>query len=272
LQLAQIFAIDVCAYAVMHNHTHLVLFIDTTQALSWTTEDVIKRWHLLYSGTLFTQQFSRGDILTTPVMKQVEETAKIYRQRLQDISWFMRALNEPIARQANREDNCTGRFWEGRFKSQALLDEAALAACMAYVDLNPVRAEIAKTPEHSAFTSIRLRIKAILNNEQPKSLLNFVGNPRKNMPKGLPFRLTDYLQLVDLTGRCLRNDKRGFIHANLPNILSRLNISADNWLVITQQFEVLFSSAVGNADSIEHYCQQHQKRRQGIRHSQRYFA
>ena len=272
LQLAQIFAIDVCAYAVMHDHTHLVLFIDTSQALSWNTEDVIKRWHLLYSGTLFTQQFSRGELLTTPVMKQVEETAEIYRQRLQDISWFMRALNEPIARQANKEDHCTGRFWEGRFKSQALLDETALAACMAYVDLNPVRAAIAETPERSAFTSIQLRIKAALNHEQPKSLLNFVGDPKQVMPKGLPFELTDYLQLVDLTGRCMRNDKRGFIHTSLPNILSRLNMSADNWLVVTHQFEDLFSSTVGNADSIEHYCQQHHKRRQGITHSQRYFA
>jgi hypothetical protein len=120
LALGKVFAIDICAYAVMSNHTHLVLFVDVEQAKSWTTEEVVRRWHLLFKGTLITQQFLRGEKLNKPMHIMLEQTAAIYRQRLTDISWFMRLLNENIARKSNAEDNCTGRFWEGRFKSQAL--------------------------------------------------------------------------------------------------------------------------------------------------------
>ena len=88
----------------------------------------------------------------------VEEMAEEYRVRLYDLSWFMRTLNEYIARQTNAEDGVRGRFWEGRFKSQALLDEQALLAAMTYVYLNPVCAGLADDLETSDYTSIQERM------------------------------------------------------------------------------------------------------------------
>ena len=183
LALSQVFAIDVCAYAVMSNHTHMVLFVDEATAKGWSTSEVLEHWHQLFKGTLITQQYCRGEELPDYLITSLLETVEVYRNRLMDISWFMRLLNQSIAIQANQEDNCTGHFWEGRFKSQALLDEAALAACMAYVDLNPVRAKLAKTPESSDYTSVKLRVNDAKKSKQPTLLLPFVGNPRQAMPK-----------------------------------------------------------------------------------------
>jgi hypothetical protein len=122
---------------------HVVLSIDIYQANCWSDVEVINHWHQLFKGTEITQKFAQGEALEDYEQLQLSHTVALYRSRLSDISWFMRCLNEPIARQANQEDNCTGRFWEGRFKSQALLDEAAVLACMAYVELNPIRAKMA---------------------------------------------------------------------------------------------------------------------------------
>ena len=129
-----------------------------------------------------------------------------------------------------RDSDCTGHFWESRYKSQALLDEKAVLSAMTYVDLNPVRAAMATTPETSDHTSIKLRIKYWKKkanqkqddqNEafQPKSLMPFVGNLRQLMPKGLIFILIDYIELIDWTGRIIRDDKRGAIDATTPPIL-----------------------------------------------------
>ena len=259
LKLGQVFAIDICAYAVMSNHTHVVLCVDKDTALGWSIDEVLNRWHSLHKGTLLTQRYmqaSEREKMGSAEIFTVEETAEKYRQRLYDISWFMRHLNESIARQANKEDECTGRFWEGRFKSQALLDEAALISCMAYVDLNPVRAGIETTPETSNHTSIKQRCEcAKQQKKQPDSLSPFVGNPRENMPKGIQFHLKDYLELVDQTGRCIRQDKTGYISPEHSPILKRLEIDETKWLTLTQEFEKHFCYAVGAEYMMKQFAQ-----------------
>ncbi len=261
LKLSEVFAIDVAAYAVMSNHLHVVLHIDVAQVNAWSDREVVEQWHKLFNGTTLTQKFAKGEVIDEHLEVQLKHIIATYRSRLSDISWFMRCLNEPIARQANYEDNCTGHFWEGRFKSQALLDEASVLACMAYVELNPIRAQIANTPEQSDFTSIKLRVKAALKGEQPKKLLPFIGNERKHQPKGIAFSLQDYIVLVDETGRVIRNDKRGAISSNAANILSRLNIPTANWLKIVTEFGQLFHGPVGTLEELNRYSEHLNKRR-----------
>ena len=121
--LNDVFAIDISAYAIMSNHTHLVLCIDIESANVWSDEEVVRRWLQLFKGTILIQQYNRGDIIPDYQQQTLEDTIDIYRQRLMDISWFMRILNEGIARQANAEEGCTGRFYS--LPSMALTLRAA---------------------------------------------------------------------------------------------------------------------------------------------------
>ena len=158
-------------------------------------------------------------------------------------------------------------------QSQALLDEAALAACMAYVDLNPIRAKMANSPEESDHTSAQKRLTSAIEGKQPKQLLRFAGMSRQIMPKGLPFELKSYLELVELTGRIMRDDKRGHIDNSCLPLLERLNISPENWLKLTTQFTRVFHGAVGRASSHESYCENlNRKRRTSMSNCEKLFG
>ena len=261
LALGRLFAIDVCSYAVMSNHYHVVLHINRDQAFDWSVNEVIEHWHQLFKGNLLSQRYCQGELLSKAEQDALSECVQKWRSRLMDISWFMRCANEFIARSANREDQVTGRFWEGRFDSQALLDEQALMTGMVYVELNPIRAKMAETPEQSDYTSIRQRIQQALKvkqpeaiDQQPDALYPFVGYPRKDMPAGLPFRLQDYLELVDWSGRIMREDKRGYIPSQLPPLLQRLGMDARHWLYLTKHFESPFKNLVGAAFNVRKAC------------------
>ena len=115
LALSRSFAIAISAYAVMHNHTHVVLYVDTERATNWSQRQVVEQWHGLFNGTQLSQRFLKDDPLCTAEWAQLQVVIETWRERLQSVSWFMRCLNETIARHANAEDGCTGRVWEGRF-------------------------------------------------------------------------------------------------------------------------------------------------------------
>ena len=157
--LASAFAIDCLTFAVMSNHIHLILRSRPDIVRTWTDEQVALRWLRLCpprrnkNGDPMEPTAAELAMITSDATKIAE-----LRIRLSDISWWMRMTAEKIAKQANREDNCTGRFWEGRYNAQLLLDQASILACAMYVDLNPIRAAMAQSLDDSDFTGAKARI------------------------------------------------------------------------------------------------------------------
>jgi REP element-mobilizing transposase RayT len=156
--LCSVFALDMLTYAIMSNHIHLILRTRPDVTETWTDEEIAFRWLRVFPGQRIESHLADPTDAAVEMLVNTPGKIKQLRTRLTDVSWFMKALCEPIARQANAEDDCTGRFWEGRFKAQKIVDEAGLLACAMYVDLNPVRAAIAQTPEASHYTSAFDRI------------------------------------------------------------------------------------------------------------------
>jgi len=294
-QLANVYAIDVCAYVVMENHTHTLLRINKQKADNWTNDEVIKHWTQLFNGGVLIQRYKAGQCHTASEINKVHEITQTWRERLTDISWFMRCLNESIARRANAEDKCTGHFWEGRFKSQALLDEQAVLACMVYVDLNPIRAGVCLTLEASQFTSIAQRLNdfsnatkssnipkkkarslkpsltASLSPSPPIPLANFIGGSQSR--QGIPYTLKDYFELADWTGRAIRDDKRGYIPQSEPKIIHKLGIDPETWLETVSNFTDCFYTFIGPEEKMKNICQHQDKKwLMGVRICRRLFS
>jgi len=248
--LTQVFSIELCAYAVMSNHYHIVVRLSPEKSKQWSQSEVIERWQKIYSGGTLASLYQSNSLLSDSQKMMFDSQTETWRERLSDLSWFMRCLNEHLARKANKEDDCTGRFWEGRFKSQALLDESALMSCMAYVDLNPIRAGIAETPEQSDHTSVKERIREHLGKPSLASnLLNLEGDNLQST--GIPFDLNVYLELVDCSGRSIREDNRGSISNDLLPILRRLKVEPDTWINQMNHFGKRWYRVVGSKERIK---------------------
>jgi REP element-mobilizing transposase RayT len=244
------FAIEVCAFAIMSNHYHLVLRVNKEQAITWNDEEVNQRWKW---------------VLNRKTELPIAPTEEITRRRnnLFSISWFMRFLNEYIARLANKEDDAKGRFWESRFQSQPLLDEGALLACMAYVDLNPIRAQMAETLEDSNYTSIQERLLAYKNSKtDSQNLMSFQEDKsEENAQKiTLPFSRKDYFSLIDWTGRQFLDDKPGFIASDVPLIVQEVGLNPSNWINTIEKSRIQDQGILGSFSNMNNWAKRMKKR------------
>jgi len=240
-QLASVFAIDVAAYAVMSNHYHIVLRVDRQRAEGWGDDEVLERWTQLFTGPLLVRRYLDENLragMDEAELAKVHELAGVYRERLYDLSWFVRILNEGIARQANAEEGVKGRFWEGRFKSQALLDEQALLAAMAKLT--------------------------------PAPLLPFDATGREDW--AIPFAFEDYIDLIETLGRCVHPKKRGFIPKKTPKLLERLGIDTEAFIEHATSLLKEFGSAIGKpAALIELAARRQAKFLRGMKAANRVF-
>ena len=332
--LAGQFGVDVLGFAVLSNHLHVVLRNRPDIVHGWSDDEVARRWLNVFPKRRDREGNAKEptDIELQMLTFDPEKLTEI-RQRLSSVSWFMRCLAERIARMSNAEDVCRGSFWEGRFRCVPLLDESAVAACLAYVDLNPIRAQLAETPETSQFTSVYERIQALCPEvanavvpmaetsavdasaatvtstkscnsdceaELPEACSPAELRNKQNQPARAawlsPFELSEateaepvpgdrasnkgclamsfaeYLQLLDWTGRQLRQDKRGAIPADLAPILERLHVSDDGWMQLMGRFSRLFRRAAGRPQSLQREREDRGCRlMQGIRHSRAIF-
>jgi len=278
--LASIFSVEVTTYSVMSNHYHVTLRIRPDIVETWSDREVASRWL-----TLCPKRYRSKKKAIEPIAEQVRNLALCteriaeLRKRLSSLSWFMRCLNEFIARAANKEDRVKGRFWESRFKCQALLDYAAIAAGMVYADLNPIRVGIAQTPEDSDFTGIQQRIRiwkqktsyAPTSKHIPDKFRT--GNTESLSSSWLcpissegdrlgilPMSEEEYFILVDKSGRLLHSNKRGAIDADLAPILERIGAKPEAWSDTISCFEDKFRLAAGMLDSLRKFADQLGKR------------
>ena len=253
-ELAEIFAVAVGGFAVLDNHLHVLVRLDPDVGKGWSDEQVVRRWGRLFPP----RDGARRPVAITAewVQTRLKDAAWVSRarQRLQSLSWFMKCLKEPLARLANRQEATRGTFFEGRFKSVAILDEESLLATCAYIDLNPVAAGIAQVPETSEYTSIKERVEHVQAQRRTDDLKaarsgsvagskaaagleeslwlcpiedrRRLDSSREGMVEG--FSLGNYLLLIDYTGRLFRAGKAS-ISRELGEIFDRLGTTAENW-------------------------------------------
>ncbi len=227
--LAKYFAVEVHAFTIMSNHFHLVVYYDPLACQQWSDEEVAYRWTEAFARRAVNSEASDLEetkrLQRQQILEQPERLAML-RKTLGSLSAFMKHLKQPIAWRANREDGCTGHFFEGRFYSGALLSEAAVLAAMAYVDLNPVRAKIARSIEHCRDSSIYTRLKALSNTpERLKAALGPLVSGIETPVRLFEITLQEYADrlriLIDVRGTSQLTDAQTRWFARVASIRKR---------------------------------------------------
>ena len=289
--LASHCGIDLLGFAILSNHFHLILRSRPDVVATWDDTEVARRWLMLCPkrkksdrSPEVPNEFELNSIRNDPL-----KLATI-RTRLSDVAWWMRLLCQNIGTRANKDDKEVGKFFQGRYRSVRILDEATLLACVAYVDLNPIRAAMVETLEQSDFTSAQRRIQSLVADasepsltpsQTPDSFLAPLSIDEKKDALGpcastttkrcsdkgfLAIPKRDYLELLDATARIVRLDKSGATPSDLPPIFERLKLDVGNWKLLVSDFGRLFSSVAGAPKDVYEMRSLISKRRFYLKH------
>ncbi len=247
--LARYFCIDICAYAVMENHYHLVLRVNRDKAKRLNINQVYDLYTSIYKTSKPLAQAFFDKNASKQLKRMAKATILKWRARLYDMGWFMRSLNEFIAKQANAEDGKKGHFWASRYYSQALLDRSSLLTCMAYVDLNQIRSAQCSSLDSCLFSSIRQRLAQ--TQQSPESSMH----EHRSLPcllgfentgsDGIDFSLQSYVNLVEVSGKVVREGKRGYLLDEHQGLLKELQLNEDSWTLLISKFEGMFHHFAG---------------------------
>lgn len=279
---AAAYVIDILTFGILDNHFHVMLRNRPDLKKKLGPMAVARRWLLLHP----IRRDENGKACE-PTMDEImaitrdKRRIKELRGRLADISWLMGFVKERVARWANKEDDVTGTFFEKRYEMRRLLTENAVLACSIYIDLNPIRAGVALTPETSCHTSAYLRIQgmsarkagetskaamtdrwlsAIHDGKTPEHMRFGAQSWRASDNPGLPMTEEQYLQLLDWTGRQAKKGKRGKIPDDLEPILTRLGIREERWIDLATGFNQLFRRIAGDVEEVERQARSSGKR------------
>ena len=274
-RLSQAFAFEVCTYSVLSNHYHLVLRARPDLAKQWSDLEVARRWRSIYGSQLRDTPEQEAAYQHSIVeLSRNSEKIATYRERLRTMGVMMGKLNQTISRWANKEDDCTGRFWGERYGCKLLKDEGATLACMEYVDLNPVRAAQADSLRDSDYTGIQDRILAAeaqlaspcadpwlesrrLEHCHRADWLVDISAADSPLP-GL--KLENYLWLTECTGQQVRADKPGSLPHNAKVILEGYSLNPENWISSVDTFGESFHYMVGPWSEVKKRARQVGKR------------
>lgn len=278
--LAGLFAIDVCFFAIMMNHFHLILRILPELLAKWSDKQVVKRAIKIFPNK-FKELGVRGGEATQEQVRNFAKDKKLVnelRSRLANPSWFLRQLKQNIAQRANAEEQLTGHFWQGRFDCKRLVDEIGVLVCGMYVDLNEIRAGIAKSLDASKRTSAYRRLEALRRRRQKKrgaadidGFLCPVSTQGDGQSDGyqasgtlesarvsdgglFEFSVEAYLELLDWTGRLLVEGKAS-IPAEEPPILEKMGITGEALKLQLEVFESLRGPAIGRPENVRRFVE-----------------